>query len=82
MPVLRHGGIQRDVLRGYLLRGLAGDVGRDAAGDKPLGQPGRLAVHGQDAGDVRDPLYHLQEADKAIAASCAAKISALIAKYC
>lgn len=37
---------------------------------------------GPDAGDVRAPLYHLQEADKPIAASCAKKIAELIAKYC
>jgi N-acetylneuraminate lyase len=37
---------------------------------------------GPDAGDVRDPLYHLQESDKAIAASCAKKITETIAKYC
>ena len=37
---------------------------------------------GPDAGDVRDPLYHLQEADNAIAASCAEKIRSLIEKYC
>ena len=37
---------------------------------------------GPDAGDVRAPLYPLQEEDKPIAASCAAKIRDLIAKYC
>ena len=37
---------------------------------------------GPDAGDVRDPLFHLQESDKPIAASCAKKISEMIAKYC
>ena len=37
---------------------------------------------GPDCGDVRDPLYHLQEADKPIAASCVEKIQSAIAKYC
>ena len=37
---------------------------------------------GPDAGSVREPLYPLQEEDKPIAASCAKKISELIAKYC
>lgn len=37
---------------------------------------------GPDAGDVRLPLYPLQEDDKPIAASCAAKIRDMIAKYC
>ena len=37
---------------------------------------------GPDAGDVRLPLYPLQEEDKPIAASCAAKIRDLIAKFC
>ena len=37
---------------------------------------------GPDAGDVRAPLYPLQEEDKAIAASCAEKIQSLIGKYC
>ena len=37
---------------------------------------------GPDAGDVRNPLFHLQESDKPIAASCAKKISEMIAKYC
>ena len=37
---------------------------------------------GPDAGSVREPLYPLQEEDKPIAASCAAKIRELIAKYC
>ena len=37
---------------------------------------------GPDAGDVRAPLYPLQEEDKAIAASCAEKIQNLIGKYC
>lgn len=37
---------------------------------------------GPDAGDVRSPLYPLQETDKPIAASCAAKIRELIEKYC
>ena len=37
---------------------------------------------GPDAGSVREPLYPLQEEDKPVAASCAKKISELIAKYC
>ena len=37
---------------------------------------------GPDCGDVREPLYHLQEADKLIAASCAEKIRNAINKYC
>ncbi len=37
---------------------------------------------GPDCGDVRDPLYHLQETDKPIAASCAEKIRNMINKYC
>jgi len=37
---------------------------------------------GPDAGSVREPLFPLQEEDKPIAASCAAKIRDLIAKYC
>ena len=37
---------------------------------------------GPDCGDVRDPLYHLQEADKPIAASCAEKIRKAIQQYC
>ena len=37
---------------------------------------------GPDCGDVRDPLYHLQEEDKLIAASCAEKIRNAINKYC
>jgi len=37
---------------------------------------------GPDCGDVREPLYHLQEEDKPIAASCAKKIADLIKKYC
>ena len=37
---------------------------------------------GPDAGDVRAPLYHLQEEDKPIAVSCAEKIRTAIKKYC
>lgn len=37
---------------------------------------------GPDCGDVRDPLYHLQEEDKLIAASYAEKIRNAINKYC
>ena len=37
---------------------------------------------GPDAGSVREPLFPLQEEDKPIAASCAAKIRDLIAEYC
>ncbi|MBR6089388.1 MAG: dihydrodipicolinate synthase family protein [Anaerolineaceae bacterium] len=37
---------------------------------------------GPDAGDVRLPLYPLQEEDKPIAAACAAEIKTLIQKYC
>ncbi|MBQ6504165.1 MAG: dihydrodipicolinate synthase family protein [Flexilinea sp.] len=37
---------------------------------------------GPDAGDVREPLFPLQDSDKAIAASCAKKINDLITKYC